>query len=288
MYLHKPVSTADSVKLRAVKPLVVALHGCNQNAESIALQSGWNKLADGFDFYVIYPEQKRINNLSDCFNWFNEKDITKNSGESGSIKQMIQFMRDSFLIDTAQIFVYGLSAGAAMTTVLMANYPGTFNTGAVLAGGPYKMATNPFTALSVMAGSKNKSSAEWGKLVKDENPAYKNNYPKLVVIHGKSDKVVNPENSLQLIKQWANVLHTDTVPAQTLNSFANNQDITKYIYMNDKKQEEIFYYEVKNLGHALMVDPGEPITQGGKTGLFAVDKNFFSTYWIAKDFGLIR
>src|SRR6266404_5167928 len=59
MYLHKPVSTADSVKLRADKPLVVVLHGCNQNAESIALQSGWNKLADGFDFYVIYPEQKR-------------------------------------------------------------------------------------------------------------------------------------------------------------------------------------------------------------------------------------
>jgi hypothetical protein len=35
-----------------------------------------------------------------------------------------------------------------------------------------------------------------------------------------------------------------------------------------------------------MVDPGEGETQGGSTGLFGVDKDFFSTYWIMLDFGI--
>jgi hypothetical protein len=46
--------------------------------------------------------------------------------------------------------------------------------------------------------------------------------------------------------------------------------------------------EVKYLGHELMVDPGEGSKQGGKTGLFSKDKDFFSTYWIASKFGLIE
>jgi hypothetical protein len=48
----------------------------------------------------------------------------------------------------------------------------------------------------------------------------------------------------------------------------------------------IVFYKIKHLGHKLMVDPGEGETQGGQTGLFAVDKDFFSTYWIMLDFGL--
>lgn len=36
-----------------------------------------------------------------------------------------------------------------------------------------------------------------------------------------------------------------------------------------------------------MVYPGDGAEQGGKTGMFSVDKGFFSTYWIAKDMGLI-
>jgi hypothetical protein len=36
------------------------------------------------------------------------------------------------------------------------------------------------------------------------------------------------------------------------------------------------------------VYPGEGEERGGKGGIFAKDMSFFSTYWIAKDFGLVR
>ncbi|HWY37579.1 MAG TPA: hypothetical protein VNY73_03400, partial [Bacteroidia bacterium] len=59
-------------------------------------------------------------------------------------------------------------------------------------------------------------------------------------------------------------------------------------YLDANKKEKIIFYEIDNLGHALPVDPGTSPGKGGKTGLFAVDKDFFSTYWIAKDFGLLE
>lgn len=288
MYLHAPCHKIDTISYRRHKPLVVVLHGCNQDAVSIARQSGWNKLSDNYDFYVIYAEQKRINNASDCFNWFNESDITPHSGESGSIRRMIGFMYDSLRIDTTQIFIYGLSAGGAMTSAIMANYPGLVNAGAVFAGAPYKMAASPGDAVSAMLNARSKPAKEWSELVTKDNPHFKGSFPRLVVVHGVRDKIVNPKNSQSLIKQWSYVLRTDTVPAETQRNFAGNAEVTKYIYANPKKQDKIFYYEITKLGHALSVDPGEGEMQGGETGLFSMDKNFFSTYWIARDFGLIR
>lgn len=287
MFIHKPYLKNDTVKRLARKPLVVVLHGCNQEAEPVARQSGWNKLADKYDFYVLYPAQRRINNPSGCFNWFFENDMKRNSGECGSIRQMIQYMCDSFLIDTTRIFVYGMSAGAAMTSVMLANYPDLFNAGAVLAGGPYKMAVGAVDGLAAMVTPQVHTAAEWGQMVKDNNTGYKGNYPRLVVCHGKKDKVVNPKNSMELIKQWSNLQATDTVPAKTLKAFAGTADVEKKIYCDKSGAEKIFFYDVANTGHTLIIDPGTGPLHGGETGLFATDKDFFSTYWIAKDFGLI-
>ena len=43
-------------------PLVVVMHGCMQNATTFANETGWNTLAEQYGFYVLYPEQKSINN----------------------------------------------------------------------------------------------------------------------------------------------------------------------------------------------------------------------------------
>lgn len=287
MYLHKPHQEVDTIKHLAHRPLVVALHGCNQNARNIARESGWNMLADKYDFFVIYPEQSRLNNPSDCFNWFNEKDTEKNSGESGSVKQMVDYMRAHYGIDSTKIFAYGLSAGAAMTSVLLVNYPETFNAGAVLAGGPYKMATGAFEGLSAMMKPKSHTAQELGERVRKDNPNYKGNYPRLVVCHGKDDKIVNPKNSDELVKQWASISGADTVATREIKNFAGRPDIEKKIYCTKSGAEKMFYYQMAGLGHALAVDPGTGATQGGQKGVFTVDKDFFSTYWIAKDFGLI-
>lgn len=282
MFVHTPVSINDSSK----RPLLIALHGCSQYASTIAKETGWNRLSDRNGFYVVYPQQRTINNPSNCFNWFRENDITRGIGEIASIKRMIDYAIHKYPVDTNQIFVYGLSAGAAMAVALMADYPGLIKGGAILAGAPYKTATNSANGLATMINAKEKTPEEWGKLVKEQNPEYTGKYPKLIVLQGQSDPIVNRDNALELIKQWTFLHQTDSIPDKIENSFQNQPDITKYTFNNNDSIAVIVFYKIKHLGHKLMVDPGEGEKQGGKTGLFAVDKDFFSTYWIMLDFGL--
>ena len=281
MYVHLPPNF-DNLKSY---PLVVVLHGCMQTAQHVADQSGWNKIADEKNFIVMYPEQGLINNPNRCFNWFNNEDISKESGEVLSIKNMITHMVDSFGVDTARIFTYGLSAGAAMNVALMANYPGLISGGAVLAGGPFKGAKHVLESVTVMKNPHNKTPKEWGDLVRQQNPDYKGNYPKLVVVHATNDKVVAIENSYELIDQWSNLLNTDLIPDGNQEEY-EHKDVRRKSYDAGIKKEVIVFYEIDHLGHNLAIDPGKDPDRGGKNGMFAVDKNFHSTYHIARDFGL--
>jgi hypothetical protein len=99
---------------------------------------------------------------------------------------------------------------------------------------------------------------------------------------------VNIENSRQLILQWADLHQISPIPTDTIYDFNGHNDFVNFVYKDSAKNELISFLEVRYLGHELMVDPGEGEGQGGKTGLFSKDKDFFSTYWIASKFGLIK
>jgi poly(3-hydroxybutyrate) depolymerase len=51
-------------------PLVVALHGCTQNATDYYDDSGWPQYASQWDFAVVFPQQQTSNNDLDCFDWY--------------------------------------------------------------------------------------------------------------------------------------------------------------------------------------------------------------------------
>lgn len=282
MFLHVP-------KMQNLKnALVVVLHGCTQDANTIASQSGWTDLSDKHGFTILYPQQKMLNNPNDCYNWFQKKDIDKDKGEVFSIKQMIDFTVDSLSLNRDSVYVYGLSAGAAMAVALMADYPETFQSGAILAGGPFYSATNPVKALATLLSPQKKTGAAWAKPIFNQHKDSIEKFPKLIVIHGKSDQVVNIENSRQLILQWSTIHHLSSIPTDTIYNFDGHSDFVNFIYKDSSGNELISFLEVRFLGHELMVDPGEAEKQGGKTGLFSKDKDFFSTYWIASKFGLIK
>lgn len=267
-------------------PLVVALHGCSQTAEEIAIETGWNKLAEQNGFIVLYPEQKVANNMTRCFNWFMKSDIRFN-GESASLKNMIDFAIKTYSVDEKSVFSYGLSAGGAMSSTLLALYPSLFQGGAVLAGGPYGTATNFSQAYKMMQGNDTKytTSSELASLVSvlHDQPM---NYPKLVVLFGTADEMVSPTNSKKLILQWLGL-----APKQQfseIKSIVGDAKIPRTAYLNEKNEEYIVEYQIPNLGHSLPVDPGSGKEQGGKSGTYATAMGFFSTYFVAKDFGLLK
>jgi poly(hydroxyalkanoate) depolymerase family esterase len=284
MFLFNPFKGKDSTE----RPLVFVLHGCSQDAKAAALLSGWNKIASESSFYVVYPEQRFLNNPSSCFNWFNRNDVERGKGEAASIKSMLDWAKKNFKIDTTRIFITGLSAGAAMSVVMLAAYPADFRAGAVFAGGPYKAATNPLNSAKAMLGEVQKTPFEWKILVNEQNPGYTGKYPKLIVYQGDKDYVVNKKNSGSLILQWCAVTSIDTIADTVEERFQKISDITRRTYKNNAGEDIIIYYDVKNLGHQLLIDPGDGKRNGGKEGLFSANKKFHSTYWTAVDFGLVN
>lgn len=280
MYVYKPINNDMQV------PLVVVLHGCVQTANEIAEQSGWNSLADSNNFMVLYPQQKVENNLNRCFNWYENADISKNDGESDTIREMIQYAIENFDIDPSKIFVSGMSAGGAMANVLMANYPDLFNSGAVLSGIPFKAANDLATAYAAMQGKVEKTNEEWVASISNNNLGYKGKYPKVVIFHGIDDPFVNIKNAEIIEMQWKGIHKIETEPT-IVPDFNGNSDITKTTYFKNNCPV-IVKYEINNLGHAMAVDPGTEKQQGGNEAKFAVDKNFHTTYWAAEFFGLIN
>ncbi len=278
----------DPGNITEKSPLVVVLHGCTQMAKSCAEQSGWNKLAKLHQFYVLYPEQIILNNPENCFNWYRSADQSRNKGEPASIMQMIDHLKKNKNIDSTKIYVIGLSAGGAMSSIMMAVFPEVFDKGGVMAGGPYKSAESVLKAGQSMMGMVSKSPEDWGNLVREQNPNYKGPYPELVVFHGGIDPVVSINNSNQLIKQWVDIHQTDYEEDEHYQRFENNEDIEVTIYKNKQQQEVVRYYRIKGIGHALPLDTGSCSTQGGKTGMFAINKGFHSTFWAAHFFGLIK
>ncbi|MCG8574843.1 MAG: PHB depolymerase family esterase [Flavobacteriales bacterium] len=280
-YSPKDIQDSDTPR-----PLIIALHGCNQSAGAIARISDWNKMADRYNFHLIYPEQQLINNPSRCFNWFRKKDFSGHKGELESIYQMILYQLKDKTCDSSKIYVYGLSAGAAMGVALMANYPHLIEAGAIFAGSAYGMAENAWEGLKVMRKPKELNPENWRKKFVAATDSVHTTYPRILIFQGKTDKVVNPGNAQELLKQFT-TLHSikDTVIDQT---FLNNPELQRTALLDFEGKECIVYYEMANLGHALSVDPGEDSLQGGKTGAFSTDRDFFSTYYVVKDFGLLN
>jgi poly(hydroxyalkanoate) depolymerase family esterase len=123
--------------LPAGRPVIVVLHGCTQSAADYFGHSGWPKYADEYRAALVFPEQTSANNPLSCFDWFTADDTARGRGEALSIKQMVDYALAHYGSDPHRVYVTGLSAGGAMTAVMLAAYPDVFAGGAVVAGLPY-------------------------------------------------------------------------------------------------------------------------------------------------------
>ena len=152
--------------LPAGRPVVVALHGCTQDAAWYGTGSGWTQLADRWGFSVVLPQQQSANNISNCFDWFQSGDIERGQGEAASIAQMVDRQLTDVSGDQARVYVTGLSAGGGMTAVMMAAYPEKFAGGGVVAGLPYgcaQAAGSPYVCMYVGA---DQTPKQWGDRVR--------------------------------------------------------------------------------------------------------------------------
>jgi poly(hydroxyalkanoate) depolymerase family esterase len=268
-------------ELQRQPALVVVLHGCGQTAAGYDLGAGWSTLAEHYGFALLMPEQQRSNNANTCFNWFNPEDIARDSGEACSIRQMIARMVDDVGIDPDRIFVTGLSAGGAMTSVMLATYPEIFAGGAVIAGLPFGVATNVREALNGMFQSPSRPAGELGDLVRKASN-HKGPWPKLSVWHGSADRTVNPANANEIVKQWLDVHDLPAAPMSegTVDGYPHQ------IWWNADGETTVESYTITNMAHGTPLGVGDNDERYGAQGAFLIEAGISSSYHIANFFGL--
>jgi poly(hydroxyalkanoate) depolymerase family esterase len=269
------------VNLQQPPALVVVLHGCGQTAAGYDLGAGWSTLAKHFGFALLMPEQQSSNNASTCFNWFNPEDTTRDSGEACSIRQMIARMVGDVGIDPRRIFITGLSAGGAMTSVMLATYPEVFAAGAVIAGLPFGVATNVREALSGMFQSPSRPADELGDLVRNASD-HKGPWPRISVWHGSADRTVNPANANEIVKQWLDVHRLPSAPM----SQADVDGYPRQVWWNEDGETIVESYTITDMAHGTPLGIADNDERYGAQGAFLIEAGISSSYHIANFFGL--
>jgi poly(hydroxyalkanoate) depolymerase family esterase len=268
-------------ELQQPRALVVVLHGCGQIAADYDLGAGWSTLAGHYGFALLMPEQQLSNNANGCFNWFSPEHTQRGRGEACSIRQMVMRMVRDHKIDLGRIFVTGLSAGGAMTSVMLATYPDVFAAGAIIAGLPYGVATNVREALSGMLQSRSRAPRELGDLVRHASN-HRGPWPRVSVWHGSADLTVNPGNADQIVKQWLDV---HRLPVKPMSEGMVN-GYPRQVWWNTDGDTLIESYSITDMAHGTPLGVAENEKHYGIQGAFLIDAGISSSYHIASFFGL--
>jgi poly(3-hydroxybutyrate) depolymerase len=194
---------------------------------------------------------------------------------------MIARMVRDFGVDPHRIFVTGISAGGAMTSVMLATYPEIFAGGAIIAGLPFGVASNVREALSGMLQSPPRPADELGDLVRNASN-HRGPWPKLSVWHGSADRTVNPANADAIVKQWLDVHHLPLAPM----SEATVDGYPRQIWWNADGETTVESYTITDMAHGTPLGMADNDERYGAQGAFLIEAGISSSYHIANFFGL--
>ena len=267
--------------LAANRPLVVLLHGCNATAALIDNESGWTKWADQFQFALVLPQQKRQNNAALCFNVSVPGDQERGQGEVLSVKQMTDWAISHHTIDTNRVFVTGLSAGAAMTTNMLGDYPDVYKAGMEMEGWPTMCSSSSAESTQCNAGTKILTPQQWGDKVRAAS-SWTGPWPKVAVLHGTADTQVNYQDMTEVVKQWTNVQGID----QTADVNDTVGGYPHAVYKDASGNSLVETFSITGMNHGWAIDPGTGPLNCGTAGTYFNDVNMCGSYYAAQWLGL--
>ena len=198
------------------------------------------------------PEQQRSNNPNGCFNWFQPEDTQRGRGEAASIRQMVEKMVREKGVDPRRVFVTGLSAGGAMTSVMLACYPDVFAAGAIIAGLPYGAAANVQQAFQSMFQCPSRPAKDWGDLVRAAAPHHRGAMASRIGLARQCRQTVVPSNAREILKQWTDVHGLPIEPSAE----DAVEDYPRQVWLNQAGDELIESYTITHMAH------GTPLANG--------------------------
>lgn len=247
-FIYTPSATVRKPDTKGM-PLVVMLHGCQQDAPLFAQGTQMNVVAQRNGFVVLYPQQSRRNHITKCWRWH---DINDGPGmaEANTIMKIIRSTIMMHGLDPKKVYVAGLSAGAAMAGVLAASHPEQFTAVAMHSCPVLGRAHDTLTAVKVMQDMRLDDDQALASYVAPLNP-YKQEQIPAMIIQGQRDNVVHQRNADELVKQF---LYLNNLPMNsegiTQQYFPrSNKEYSQTIYRKANKRI-LEFIKVKRLDHA--------------------------------------
>ena len=251
-------------------PLLVMLHGCEQDPDDFAAGTNMNKLAEKEKFLVLYPDMNHLLNPSDlagynpfgCWNWFLDQNQHRGKGHPKLIYEIINEVKSKYKIDSNKVYAVGLSAGGALACILGVTYPDVFNGIGICSGLAYD-AANVFFLTDPMAEEAKKSMEKGvpnpyacGNSAFQEMGEYKKKI-RVIVFHGICDTTVHPINGQQAITQWAQTNFlveggiglADVTPALVKSDIINGKSYTMHVYNDGEGEPLLELWMIDKMGH---------------------------------------
>ncbi|MFT3718632.1 alpha/beta hydrolase family esterase [Pseudorhodoferax sp.] len=229
-------------------PLMVMLHGCDQNIERFAASTRMHQLGARQGFAVLYVEQDRLANASGCWNWFATRD-GRAQAEVGLIMQAVEQACRLYRADRTRVAIAGLSAGASMAALVVTRHPERFQALAMHSGVPPGSARSGLGALSAMHGRGRTAPLE------ADAAAMADHWPALLVLQGGSDRVVKDTNGRNAAALWAAAADAQPrPPRQVQRGTRYAMQVTDY---QVRRRTVATLVEIAQLGHAWSGGPAK-------------------------------
>ncbi|HEY6762050.1 MAG TPA: PHB depolymerase family esterase [Baekduia sp.] len=243
----------STYKAGTAMPLVVVLHGCTESSDVIAQLTRFDQLAETKGFIAVFPQQPSSANYESCWNFFQDADMHRGSGEPSLIAGITQQVQQNYTVNAKQTYVAGLSAGGAMASVMGATYPDIYAAIGVGSGCEYD-------ATAACAGYQSTDPTTAGKAAYTEMGSRARVLP-VIAFQGDADTTVPPINGTQLVQQWlttddladdgaANGSIGTTAAKTTQGQVPNGRSYTVSDYDDSHGGEVLQYWLVHGMNHA--------------------------------------
>lgn len=248
------------------RPLLVMLHGCTQDADDIARGTRLQEVAGARGWMVLYPQQPASANPRTCWNWYEPAHQRRDAGEPSLIAGMTAEIVARHGGDPSRVYLAGISAGAAMASLVAAAYPEQYAALALHSGLVHGAASTVMEALGAM--QRGVASPEPHAVAAFEAMGTRARPIPTLVIHGEADAVVAPLNGAQAARQWF-----------LTNALARGQALDTTSGATDRTEEDVGGYLVRRstyrakdgtpLAYLVMIGGlGHAWSGGASTGTF--------------------
>lgn len=254
--LHFYLPQQATPKLGKQRALMVVLHGCKQTAfgDIMDKRAGWESVAEQYGMVVAAPDVPQTNTpgsrlFAGCWDWFGTEH-QRDGRDIGPLAGMIQGLqaRAELNIDPRQIYVVGMSSGAAVAQVLACAYP-ELVAGVGLHSGP-AMGSNvpdvfapPKIAAADIVDNCRRYAGERQAALGGQIAS---------ILHGSEDRITHPAHA----ERNRDALQALYGAGKEAGKIAETGQSNGRLYKDDQGRLRVAHIQVEGLGHAFAAGDG--------------------------------